>query len=128
MRALLALIFIGVGVWLIVTSQAPRTETLKARVSASLLFPTRADKVEFTFADGRTDDVVSPTAAGFYDAVKAFGPGPARVTRNATNHSIYKVEFRGKTYTLGGFSNDLGGGIVAVVLGLLGLAYVLFTL
>jgi hypothetical protein len=126
-RALLALIFIGVGVWLIATSMHDRTETMTARVSASLLPLSRTENVHFKFADGSEDDEVSPTAKGFFDAVVKFGPGPARVTRNAANDSIYKVEFHGKTYTQGSPGGDLGGGIVALVLGLLGLAYVVLT-
>jgi hypothetical protein len=126
-RALLALIFIGVGVWLIVTSMHGRTETMTARVSASLLAVSRTENVHFKFADGSEDDEVSPTADGFFDAVAKFGPAPARVTRNAANDSIYKVEFHGKTYTLNSPGGNLGGGIVAVVLGVLGLAYVVLT-
>jgi hypothetical protein len=126
-RGLFALFVIGVGVWLIVTSMGNRTETVAARVSASLLPVTRAEKVDFKFADGSADDEVSPRADGFFDAVAKFGPGPARVTRNAASNSIYKVEFHGKTYTLNSPGGDLGGGIVAVVLGLLGLAYVVLT-
>ena len=127
MRLLFAVVVIGVGVWLIVTAHEP-TETLTARVSASRLsVPNRADKVDFTFADGSQDDVVSPTAEGFYDAVARFGPGPARVTRNEANDSIYEVEFHGETYTLDSPGTDLGGGIIAVVLGGLGLAYLVIT-
>jgi hypothetical protein len=121
MRLLLALFVIGVGVWLILTADNA-TETLTAQVSASRFL--RADKVHFKFADGSEDDVVSPTAEGFFDAVVTFGPGPARVTRNAANDSIYKVELHGKSYTLDSPGIDLGGGIIAVVLGGLGLAYV----
>lgn len=121
----LALIFIGVGVWLIVTSMHDRTETVTARVSASHLAFSRAENVHFKFADGSEDDGVSPSADGFFDAVTKFGPDePARVTRNAANNSIYKVEFHGKTYTLNSPGGNLGGEIIAVVLGLLGLAYV----
>jgi hypothetical protein len=126
-RALLALIFIGVGVWLIVTSMHDRTETVTARVSASHLAFSRAENVHFKFADGSEDDEVSPTAKGFFDAVAKFGPRPARVTRNAANDSIYKVEFHGKTYTLDSPGGNLGEGIIAVVLGLLGLAYVILS-
>jgi uncharacterized protein DUF6966 len=71
--------------------------------------------------------VVSPTAAGFYDAVAKFGPGFARVTRNEENDTIYEVEFQGETYTLDSPGTDLGGGIIAVVLGGLGLAYVVLS-
>lgn len=124
MRLVFALFVMGVGVWLIVTARDP-TETLTAQVSASRLpFPSRADKVDFEFADGSRDDVVSPTAEGFYDAVARFGPGPARVTRNEANDTIYEVEFQEKTYTLNSPGTDLGGGIIAVVLGGLGLVYV----
>ena len=82
-----------------------RTETMTARVSASYLAVSRTENVHFKFADGSKDDEVSPTANGFFDAVAKFGPAPARVTRNAANDSIYKVEFHGKTYTL----NSPGG-------------------
>jgi hypothetical protein len=125
-KLLFALFVIGVGVWMIVTAHDP-TETLTARVSASRVPFTRADKVDFKFANGSEDDVVSPTAEGFFDAVATFGPGPARVTRNAANDTIYKVEFHGKTYTLDSPGTDLGGGIIVVVLGALGLAYIVVT-
>ena len=124
-RTLLALVAIGVGVSLIVTSMQDRTQTVTATVYASHLAFSDADKVDFEFADGTGDDEVSPS--GLFDAVEKFGPGPARVTRNADSKAIYKVEFHGKTYTLDSTGGDLGAGIVALVLGLLGLAYVVLT-
>lgn len=127
MRLLFALFVIGVGIWLIVTAHDP-TEMLTARVSASRIpLPSGADEVDFKFADGSDNGVVSPTAVGFYDAVTKFGPGPARVTRNEANDTIYEVEFHDETYTLDSPGTDLGGGIIAVVLGGLGLAWVVLS-
>ena len=126
-RTLFALIVVGVGVWLIATS-GHSTKTATAVVSASYLpYPDRAEEVSFAFEDGSKQTEVSPTADGFFEAVARFGPGLALVTRNAANNSIYKVNFHGKSYTLSSPGEEIGGGIIAVVLGLLGLAYVVVT-
>lgn len=117
--AILGLVGMGVGAWLIVTSIDERTETVSAQASASYA---RGEIVTFEFADGSVGDEFEP-ADGLYDAVRTFGPGPARVTRNARNDTIEKVRFHGKTYTLGSAASSLGGGIVGLVLGSAGLAY-----
>jgi hypothetical protein len=117
--AVLGLAGIALGGWLIATSIDERTETVPAQVSATYV---RGDNVTFTFADGSADDQFQP-GHDFYEAVRAAGPGPARVTRNADNGTIEKVRFHGKTYTLGSAGGSLAGGIVALVLGLLGVGY-----
>jgi len=53
------------------------------------------------------------------EAVQKFGPGPARVTRNAQNDSIYKVVFHDKTYSISDPGEDRDAGIIAIVLGAL---------
>jgi hypothetical protein len=55
--------------------------------------------------------------------VRAFGPGPALVTRNARNGTIEKVRFHERTYSLGSAAGSLTGGIVALVLALGGVTY-----
>ena len=120
---LISLLFLGTGVYFLVTAKGSPIETLDARVTASIATVTRGDQVDFEFEDGSYDVMISPTAEGFFDAVEEFGPGPARVTRNATNDSIYEVEFRRKRYEFGSPGGDRGTGIVAVVLGVLGLGY-----
>ncbi len=119
------LFVIGVGIWLLVTSVNTRTETVTARVSkGSDVAFSHADNVDFEFADGSEDNESSPPG-DFFDAVEKFGPGPARVTRNTENDSIYKVAFHGKTYTIRTPTENRDAGIIAVVLGLLGLVYVI---
>ena len=115
-RALLALIFIGVGVYLIATADKP-TETVTARVNYRYIPFSRADTVDFKFADGSDGNESQP--GGLVDAVQKFGPGPARVTRNTENDSIYKVVFHDKTYSLSDPGEDRDGGIIAIVLGAL---------
>ena len=127
-RALFALFVIGAGVSTIVSAIANRTETVNARVRAGQPYAySHADNLDFEFADGSTDNEVSSSDGYLFDAVTRFGPGPARVTRNAESHTIYKVEFHGKTYTLETHADDLAAGIIMLVLGLLGLAYVVLT-
>lgn len=127
-RTLFALLLIAAGVTTIASAIANRTETVSARVRAGAPFAySHADNLDFEFADGSTDNEVAPSAGDLFDAVTQFGPGPARVTRNAKSHTIYKVEFHGKTYTLLAHTEDLVGGIIALVLGLLVLAHVLLT-
>ena len=62
-----------------------------------------------------------------FDAVAKFGRGPARVTREADSNSIHTVVFHGKTYDVGSRGQDRLAGIIVLVLGLLGLAYVFLT-
>jgi hypothetical protein len=119
MTAILGLAGIGIGAWLIVTSINERTETVPARASASYA---RGEIVSFSFADRSESDEFEPPG-GLYEAVRTFGPGPALVTRNARNDTIEKVRFHGRTYALGSAAGSLAGGIVALVLGLGGLAY-----
>jgi hypothetical protein len=117
--AFLGLIGMGSGIWLIVTSIDGRTEMVPARASASYF---RGKTVSFKFADGSESDEFEP-GDGLYEAVRTFGPGPARVTRNARSDTVEKVRFHGKTYTLGSTAGSLAGGIVGLVLGLAGIAY-----
>ena len=117
--AILGLAGVGVGAWLIVTSIDERTEIVPARASASYF---RGETVSFEFADGSESDEFEP-GDGLYDAVRTFGPGPVRVTRNARNDTIEKVRFRGKTYVLGSAGGSLAGGIIALLLGLAGISY-----
>jgi hypothetical protein len=117
--AMLGLAGLGVGAWLIVTSIDERTEMVPAQVSASYA---RGEIVSFKFADGSESDEFEP-GDGLYDAVQTFGPGPARITRNARNDTIEKVRFHGKTYTLGSAAGSLAGGIVGLVLGLAAILY-----
>jgi hypothetical protein len=121
-RALFALFAIGVGVYLIATANKP-TETVTARVDYRFIPFSRADTVDFKFADGSSDDETEPAA--LIEAVRKFGPGPARVTRNAKNDSIYKVVFHDKSYSLGDPGGDRNTGTVAIVVGAL---YLVFTL
>jgi hypothetical protein len=111
-RALFALVVIGVGVYLMATANKP-TETVTARVSYERLSYSRADTVDFKFADGSDGNESEP---GLVEAVQKFGPGPARVTRNTENDSIYKVVFHDKTYSLSDPGEDRDAGIVLVVL------------
>ena len=122
-RALIALLFIGVGVYLIATANKP-TETVTARVSYSVSY-THADTADFEFADGSSASESEPGT--LVDAVRKYGPGPARVTRNAENDSIYKVVFHDKRYTLSDPGGDRATGIVAIVLGALWLAWLILT-
>ena len=115
-RALFALFVIGVGVYLIATADKP-TETVTARVNYRYIPFSRADTVDFKFADGSDGNESQP--GGLVDAVQKFGPGPARVTRNTENDSIYKVVFHDKTYSLSDPGEDRDGGIIAIVLGAL---------
>ncbi len=115
-RALFALVVIGVGVYLIATANKP-TETVTARVNYRYMPFTHADTVDFKFADGSDDNEAEP--GGLVDAVQKFGPGPARVTRNTKNDSIYKVVFHDKTYSISDPGTDRNGGIIAIVLGAL---------
>jgi hypothetical protein len=114
-------LLIGAGVWLFVTSINGHTETVPARISTS--FVGRSTYVDFKFADGSTDSEYEPSGEAFFDAVDEFGPGPARVTRNADNGTIDTVVFHDKKYTLGSESDGVYGGPIAVVLGAFGLAY-----
>ena len=111
-RALFALVVIGVGVYLIVTANKP-TETVTARVNYRYMPISRADSVDFKFPDGSNGNEAEP---GLVDAVQKFGPGPARVTRNTENDSIYKVVFHDKTYSLGDPGEDRDAGILLIVL------------
>ena len=115
-RALFALVVIGVGVYLIATANKP-LETVTARVNYRYLPFSRADTVDFKFADGSDGNETEP--GGLVHAVQKFGPGPARVTRNTENDSIYKVVFHDKTYSLGDPGEDRDAGIIAIVLGAL---------
>jgi hypothetical protein len=115
-RALFALFVLGVGVYLIATANKP-TETVTARVNYRYIPFSRADTVDFKFADGSNGNESQP--GGLVDAVQKFGPGPARVTRNTENDSIYKVVFHDKTYSLSDPGEDRDGGIIAIVLGAL---------
>ena len=112
-RALFALFVIGVGVYLIATANKP-TETVSARVNYRYLPISRADTVDFKFADGSDGNESEP--GGFVAAVQKFGPGPARVTRNTENDSIYKVVFHDKTYSLGDPGEDRDVGTLLIVL------------
>jgi hypothetical protein len=112
-RALFALVAIGVGVYLIATANKPM-ETVTARVNYRFIVGSRADTVDFKFADGSNGNEAEP---GLVEAVQKFGPGPARVTRNTENDSIYKVVFHDKTYSLGDPGNDRDVGILLTVLG-----------
>lgn len=116
--AILGLAELGAGAWLIVTSIDERTETVPAQASASYV---RGGTVSFKFADGSEADEFEP--GDLYYAVRKFGPGPARITRNARNDTIEKVRFHGMTYVLETAAGSLAGGIVALVLGLACLAY-----
>jgi hypothetical protein len=111
-RALCALVVIGAGVYLIATANKPM-ETVTARVNYEFSY-SRADTVNFKFADGSDGNETEP--GGLVEAVQKFGPGPARVTRNTENDSIYKVVFHDKTYSLGDPGEDREVGIVAIVL------------
>jgi hypothetical protein len=115
-RALFALFVIGVGVYLIATANKP-TETVTARVNYRYIPLSRADTVDFKFADGSDGNETEPVA--LVEAVQKFGPGPARVTRNTENDSIYKVVFHDKTYSLSDPGEDRDAGIIAIVLGAL---------
>jgi hypothetical protein len=115
-RALFALFVIGVGVYLIATAKQP-TETVTARLNYRYMPFSRADTVDFNFADGSNGNETEP--GGLVHAVQKFGPGPARVTRNTENASIYKVVFHDKTYSISDPGNDRDGGIIAIVLGAL---------
>jgi hypothetical protein len=127
-RALLVLFVIGAGVSTTVSAIENRTETVTARVSAGMPYAyTHADNLDFKFADGTTANELASSDGYLFDAVTRFGPGPARVTRNAHDQTIYKVEFHGKTYTLETRADDLVAGIILLVLGLLGLVYVALT-
>ena len=127
-RALFVLFLIGAGVWTTVSAIVNRAETVTARVSAGAPYAfSHTDNLDFEFADGSTDNEAESSDGYLFDAVTRFGPGPARVTRNANNQTIYRVEFHGKTYTLETRADDLAAGIILLVLGLLGLAYVLLT-
>ena len=121
---LFALFVIGVGVYMIATA-SNSTETVTARVNYRYLSFSRADTVDFKFADGSDANETEP--GGLVDAVQKFGPGPARVTRNSKNDSIYKVTFHDKTYTVSSPGIDKGGGIIAIVLGALWLGWLLLT-
>jgi hypothetical protein len=115
-RALFALFVIGVGVYLIATANKPM-ETVTARVNYRYIAFSRADTVDFKFADGSDGNESEP--GGLVNAVQKFGPGPARVTRNTKNDSIYKVVFHDKTYSLSDPGKDRDTGIIAIVLGAL---------
>jgi hypothetical protein len=119
--ALYGCLFIGTGVWLFVTSLNGHTETVSARISTS--GAGRSTYVDFKFADGSEDSEFEPSGDSFYDAVAEFGPGPARVTRNADNGTIDTVVFHDKKYTLGTEGDSVLGGIIAVLLGIVGLVY-----
>src|SRR3954462_839948 len=121
-RALFALVVIGVGVYLIATANKPM-ETVTARLNYRYMPFSLADPVEFKFADGSNGNETEP--GGLVEAVQKFGPGPARVTRNTENDSIYKVVFHDKTYSVSDPGTDKGGGIVAIVLGALWLGWLL---
>lgn len=113
------LLIVG-GVWLFVTSLNGHTETVSARVSAS--YVGRSTYVDFEFADGSTDSEFE-SGGSFFDAVAEFGPGPARVTRNADNGTIDTVVFHDKKYELATETDGIYGGIAAVLFGILGLGY-----
>jgi len=117
--ALIALAFVAWGISTIVNSGNHQTETLAARLSTNNpnLSYSRADYVEFHFADGSDDDLRSDDSEGLFDAVDKFGPGTARVTRTTHGHSIHTVVFHDKTYDISSSSLDRLGGIIAVVLG-----------
>jgi hypothetical protein len=119
---LVALFVIGVGVYMIATANKP-TETVTARVSYKFLLASRADAVDFKFPDGSDGSETEPGA--LVEAVQKFGPGPARVTRNTKNDSIYKVVFHDKTYSLSDPGTDKSGGIVVIVLGALWFGWLL---
>jgi hypothetical protein len=121
-RMLFALFVIGVGVYMIATANKP-TETVTARVNYRYMPFTRADTVDFKFADGSDGNETEP--GGLVEAVQKFGPGPARVTRNTENDSIYKVVFHDKTYSVSDPGTDKGGGIIAIVLGALWFGWLL---
>jgi hypothetical protein len=121
-RMLLALFVIGVGVYMIATANKP-TETVTARLSYERLAFSRTDTVDFRFEDGSDGSETDPD--GLVEAVQRFGPGPARVTRNAENDSIYKVVFHDRTYSVSDPGTDKGGGIVAIVLGALWFGWLL---
>lgn len=108
------------GPYLIATSINEHTEVLSAQLSTSVIG--RETDVDFEFEDGSVDSQFAPRDS-FFNAVEKFGPGPARVTRNADNKTIDKVRFHGKTYTLSTTTDAIGGGIFAVILGVLALAY-----
>jgi hypothetical protein len=125
--ALLASCLLVFGVFVLVTATDNRTETLPARVSIFRSF-SRFDRdptVLFRFDDG-SHDKDGRDGDPFFGAVRKFGAGTAQVTRNAENNSIYRVVFHGKSYTLSSAGDDRNGGIVAVVLALLGLAYAIW--
>ena len=127
--ALLGLCLVVFGVFLIVTAIDNRTETLPARVSihrdeTPRLLHQRT--VLFQFDDGSVD-TDGTDADPFFRAVRKFGAGTAQVTRNTEDNAIYRAEFHGKSYTLSSAADDRNGGIVAVVLGLLALAYAIRT-
>lgn len=126
--ALLALVFLGVGVSMIVNSSHDRAETVQAqlRVHGEISF-SHQDLVDVHYADGSNDDVSADDSQSLYDAVDKFGPGTARVTRNAHGHSIRRIEFRGKTYEINSAGVDLLAGIIGVVLGLLILGWVILS-
>ncbi len=112
-RALFALLVIGVGVYLIATANKP-TETVTARVNYRYIPFSREDSVDFKFPDGSDGNETEPAA--LVEAVQRFGPGPARVTRNTKNESIYKVVFHDKTYSISDPGEERDAGIIAIVL------------
>ena len=109
------------GVWMFVTSLNGHTETVSARVSTA--YVGRSTYVDFKFADGSTDSEYASPSEPFFDAVDEFGPGQARVTRNADNDTIDTVVFHDEKYKLGTEGGSAAAAIAVAVLGLLGVAY-----
>jgi hypothetical protein len=125
--ALAGLCLVVFAVWVFVTAIDNRTETLPARVSIYRDETPRLGHqrtVLFQFADG-SNDTDGTDADPFFHVVRKFGAGTAQVTRNSENNAIYRVKFHGKSYTLSSAADDRNGAILAVVLGLLALAYVI---
>jgi hypothetical protein len=117
-------LLLGGGVWLLVTSLNGHTETLSARVSASYLG--RSSYVDFKFADGSTDSVYESPGEPLFDAARQFGPGPARVTRNADNDTSDTVVFHDKKYELATETKSAYAAIAVLLVGLLGLVYAIW--
>jgi hypothetical protein len=113
-------LLVGGGAWMLVTSLNGHLETVSARASTS--YAGRDTYADFKFADGSTDSEFDPPGP-FFDAVREFGPGPARVTRSVDSGTIDTVVFHHKKYELAKESDSTYGGGAAVLFGILGLGY-----
>ena len=120
----LAAVIGGIGL-IVGSNDATRTVTARVNVVRNLPF-THNNVVKFRYADGKDDDLNEDNSEGLFAAVAKFGPGTARVRRSQGGASIHTVVFHGKTYNISTPSDDRLGGIIALVLGLLALAWVIW--